>query len=118
MQQAQVNLTKEQPRSNHLPHQHSQQSTTPVAQALAEYQSNHTHNPFEARIKALIQSKAQIKDDTEWSQAQSTQTGRNPNHTTEVSSNVNKEENNMEDTSLKKLTTEQQATLLAKEVAQ
>ncbi len=65
MQQAQANLTKEQPRSNHLPHQHSQSATTPVAQALAEYQSTNTHNPFEARIKALIQSKAQIKDDTE-----------------------------------------------------
>ena len=65
MQQAQANLTEEQPRSNHLPHQHSQSATTPVAQALAEYQSTNTHNPFEARIKALIQSKAQIKDDTE-----------------------------------------------------
>ncbi|MFA0038825.1 helix-turn-helix domain-containing protein [Vibrio sp. 10N.261.52.A1] len=65
MQQAQANLTKEQPRSKHLPHQHSQSATTPVAQALAEYQSNNTHNPFEARIKALIQSKAQMKDDTE-----------------------------------------------------
>lgn len=65
MRQAQANLTKEQPRSKHLPHQHSQQGTTPVAQALAEYQSNNTHNPFEARIKALIQSKAQMKGGTE-----------------------------------------------------
>ncbi|CAH6925723.1 hypothetical protein VCHA54P499_100030 [Vibrio chagasii] len=65
MQQAQVNLTEEQPRSKHLPHQRGQQSTTPVAQALAEYQSNHTHNPFEARIKALIQLKTQMKDDIE-----------------------------------------------------
>ncbi|WP_394142086.1 helix-turn-helix domain-containing protein [Vibrio chagasii] len=65
MQQAQANLVTEQTRSKHLPHQHSQQGTTPVAQALAEYQSTNTHNPFEARIKALIQSKAQMKDDTE-----------------------------------------------------
>ena len=65
MRQAQANLTKEQPRSKHLPHQHSQQGTTPVAQALAEYQSNNSHNPFEARIKALIQSKAQMKGGTE-----------------------------------------------------
>lgn len=65
MRQAQANLTKEQQRSNHLPHQHSQQSTTPVAQALAEYQSNNTPNPFEARIKALIQSKAQMKGEIE-----------------------------------------------------
>ncbi|CAH7133359.1 Transcriptional regulator [Vibrio chagasii] len=65
MQQAQANLMTEQLRSKHLPHQRSQQGTEPVAQALAEYQSNNTHNPFEARIKALIQSKAQMKDDTE-----------------------------------------------------
>lgn len=65
MQQAQANLTQEQPRSNHLPHQHSQSATTPVAQALAEYQSTNTHNPFEARIKALIQSKAQMKGEIE-----------------------------------------------------
>ena len=65
IQQAQSNLTKEKVRSKHLPHQHSQQGTTPVAQALAEYQSNNTHNPFEARIKALIQSKAQMKGGTE-----------------------------------------------------
>ncbi len=65
IQQVQANPRKEQPRSKHLPHQHSQQSTTPVAQALAEYQSSNTHNPFEARIKALIQSKAQMKGETE-----------------------------------------------------
>lgn len=65
IQQAQANPRKEQPRSKHLPHQHSQQGTTPVDQALAEYQSNNTHNPFEARIKALIQSKAQMKGETE-----------------------------------------------------
>ena len=65
MKLSQANPTKEQPRTKHLPHQHSQQSTTPVAQALAEYQSNNTHNPFEERIKALIQSKAQMKDETE-----------------------------------------------------
>ncbi|XMD50632.1 hypothetical protein AAFX31_16490 [Vibrio chagasii] len=65
MQLSQANPTIEQSRSKHLPHQHSQPGTMPVAQALAEYQSNNTHNPFEVRIKALIQSKAQMKDDTE-----------------------------------------------------
>jgi len=65
MQLSQANPTTEQQLSKHLPHHHSQQITTPVAQALAEYQSNNTHNPFEARIKALIQSKAQMKDEAE-----------------------------------------------------
>ena len=65
MQQAQATPTIEQEFSKPLSHHHSQQTTTPVAQALAEYESKSTHNPFEARIKALIQSKAQMKDETE-----------------------------------------------------
>ncbi|CAH7487579.1 hypothetical protein VCHA38O209_80165 [Vibrio chagasii] len=36
-----------------------------MTQALEEFQSNNTHNPFEARTKALIHSKAQMKDETE-----------------------------------------------------
>jgi len=31
---------------------------TPVSQALADYKAKSTTNPFEARIKALVQSKS------------------------------------------------------------
>ncbi|MEZ9012502.1 transcriptional regulator [Vibrio splendidus] len=34
------------------------QNPTPVSQALADYQAKSTTNPFEARIKALVQSKS------------------------------------------------------------
>jgi hypothetical protein len=34
------------------------QNPTPVSQALAEFKTNSKNNPFEARIKALIQSKS------------------------------------------------------------
>jgi hypothetical protein len=33
------------------------QTPTPVSQALADYKAKSTTNPFEARIKALVQSK-------------------------------------------------------------
>ncbi|CDT88229.1 hypothetical protein VCR26J2_460046 [Vibrio coralliirubri] len=38
------------------------QNPTPVAQALADYKTKSTTNPFEARIKALVQSKSPDTD--------------------------------------------------------
>ncbi|MEZ9470715.1 helix-turn-helix domain-containing protein [Vibrio lentus] len=39
-----------------------QAQPTPVSQALADYQAKSTTNPFEARIKALVQSKSPCTD--------------------------------------------------------
>ncbi|MEZ8125989.1 helix-turn-helix domain-containing protein [Vibrio splendidus] len=38
------------------------QNPTPVSQALADYKAKSTTNPFEARIKALVQSKSPVTD--------------------------------------------------------
>ncbi|CAK1795204.1 hypothetical protein VCRA2113O415_60040 [Vibrio crassostreae] len=38
------------------------QQPTPVTQALTEFKTNSKTNPFEARIKALIQSKSADAD--------------------------------------------------------
>ncbi|TKF03296.1 helix-turn-helix domain-containing protein [Vibrio kanaloae] len=42
--------------------ENKQQQPTPVSQALADYKAKSTTNPFEARIKALIQSKSTSTD--------------------------------------------------------